>query len=242
MSAGFEPITRQTITDQVRARLIERITSGELAPGSALPAERLLSQQFGVARTSVREALQGLMSLGLVKRQSNRMYVVEHLPDVAIATHADDAAADNRKAFVQELFETRRVLELPIFELASERADAAQREEIRHIAGEFRVGMPLAEFRRLDRKFHTTIAAACGNALLMEVYGKVIDALFRSSELDSLLYDEANRARVDELIERSTRDHEAIAKAFVAGDPVQVLAASEQHLANVERRMTDELV
>lgn len=241
MSAVFEPITRHTITDQVRAQLTERIASGELAPGTALPAERTLSEQFGVARTSVREALQGLMSLGLVQRQGNRVHVVEHLPEVAIADPID-VEADSRKAFVHQLFETRRVLELPIFELASVRANDYQRDEIRKAASEFWVGMSLPAFRKLDRKFHTTIAAACGNPLLMEVYGKVIDSLFRSGEFESLLYDEANRARVDQLIERSIRDHHEIASAFLGGDPVAVLAASERHLVNVESRIIDELV
>ena len=55
--------------------------------------------------------------------------------------------------------------------------------------------MPLDEFRTLDRRFHTLIANACGNPLLVEIYGKVLDALFRSAEFESLLYDEANRDR-----------------------------------------------
>ena len=121
MTVEFGPVTRQTVAEQVRARLAERIASGELAPGSPVPAERSLSEQFGVARTSVREALQGLVSLGVVERRGNRMYVAEHLPEVVFASPAE-FAADSRKQFVVQLFETRRVLELPIFELASERA------------------------------------------------------------------------------------------------------------------------
>ncbi|HTH06755.1 MAG TPA: GntR family transcriptional regulator, partial [Ilumatobacteraceae bacterium] len=114
MTVEFGPVTRQTVAEQVRARLAERIASGELAPGSPVPAERSLSEQFGVARTSVREALQGLVSLGVVERRGNRMYVAEHLPEVVFASPAD-SAADSRKQFVVQLFETRRVLELPIF-------------------------------------------------------------------------------------------------------------------------------
>ena len=241
MTVEFGPVTRQTVAEQVRARLAERIASGELAPGSPVPAERSLSEQFGVARTSVREALQGLVSLGVVERRGNRMYVAELLPEVAFAS-PDQTEADERKQFVAQLFETRRVLELPIFELASCRANDDEREAIRRAAQEFYVGMPLQEFRVLDRRFHTLIANACGNPLLMEMYGKVLDALFRSSEFESLLYHEANRERVDELIAGSVRDHQAIAKAIHDGSAVDVVAASEQHLANVEHRMVDELI
>ena len=55
--------------------------------------------------------------------------------------------------------------------------------------------MPLNEFRVLDRRFHTLVANACANPLLVEMYGKVLDALFRSAEFESLLYHEANRDR-----------------------------------------------
>ena len=61
--------------------------------------------------------------------------------------HRPSFAADSRKQFVVQLFETRRVLELPIFELASERATADEREAIRRAAQEFWIGMPLNEFR-----------------------------------------------------------------------------------------------
>ncbi len=239
--SGFEPVTRRTVTDQVRDALASRIGSGELAPGHPLPAERGLSEQFGVARTSIREALQGLVSLGLLERRGNRVYVAERLPEVVFASSAD-IEADSRKLFVSQLFETRRVLELPIFELASCRASSAERDAIRRAAQEFWAGMALDEFRVLDRRFHTLIATACGNPLLVEMYAKVLDALFRSAEFDSLLSDTANREHVDQLIARSTADHQAIARAFVDGTAVDVLAASELHLANVEHRMVDDLV
>jgi GntR family transcriptional regulator, transcriptional repressor for pyruvate dehydrogenase complex len=241
MTVEFGPVTRQTVAEQVRARLAERIASGELAPGQPVPAERSLSEQFGVARTSVREALQGLASMRLVERRGNRMYVAELLPEVAFASPAE-SEADERKQYVAQLFETRRVLELPIFELAACRAGDDEREAIRRAAHEFWVGMPLDEFRALDRRFHTLIAGACGNALLVEMYGKVLEALFRSAEFESLLFDEANRASVDELIATSIADHTAIAKAIHDGVAVDTVAAAERHLANVEHRMVDDLI
>jgi GntR family transcriptional regulator, transcriptional repressor for pyruvate dehydrogenase complex len=240
VATTFEPITRQTITDQVRAQLSGRIVSGELAPGSTLPSERALSEGFGVARTSVREALQGLISTGLAHRRGNRVHVAEHLPTVAVSHDAQ--AADARKRYVRQLFETRRVLELPVFELACERASAAQRHDVSKLAQQFSPGLDLETFRALDRRFHTTIAVACGNPLLVELYGKVLSALFASREFESLLYDEANSANVIDIVERSGDDHHHIATAFRAGDVAAVVTATERHLQNVERRMIEELV
>jgi DNA-binding GntR family transcriptional regulator len=59
--ASYEPVYRQL------ARILrDRIQSGELRPGQALPSEAALSQTFGVSRDAVRDALAALRSDGLV--------------------------------------------------------------------------------------------------------------------------------------------------------------------------------
>ena len=97
------------------------------------------------------------------------------------------ALEEGEDADVRQLFETRRALELPIIELAARRASDAERVEIQAVADQFHPGMELAEFRRLDREFHSLIARACGNPLLVELYGKVLARLFRSEDFDELL-------------------------------------------------------
>ena len=86
-------------------------------------------------------------------------------------------------------------MELPIIRFAADRADDDARAEIADVAQRFRAGIGLAEFRRLDRRFHATIARACGNPLLVEVYSKVLARLFESDEFDRLLTSTRNRPR-----------------------------------------------
>lgn len=52
---------------QIAETLRDRITSGELAPGAAVPSESALGSEFGVARTTVRRALAALESDRLIK-------------------------------------------------------------------------------------------------------------------------------------------------------------------------------
>ena len=233
---GFEPLRRQTVSSQIRDQLLRRITTGELAPGTRVPSERDLSDQFQVARTSVREAMQGLLSLGVIERRGNRSYVAEHLPEV------DVGASDDRRGFITELFETRRVLEVPIFCKATERADAAQRAAVAHIGSRFEATMAIEDFRRLDREFHTTIATACGNPLLLELYAKVLDRLFRSSTFDALLSSEQHRPEVTQIVAESVEAHGRLTAAFLAGDVDAMAAASADHLSQVEHRMVDDLL
>jgi GntR family transcriptional repressor for pyruvate dehydrogenase complex len=232
----FQPIARETVSAQIRAQLLRRITTGELAPGQRMPSERDLAEQFQVARTSVREAMQGLLSLGVVERRGNRSFVAEHLPEVRVA-HADD-----HKGVVTELFETRRVLEVPIFTLAAARADDATRERVMDLVGRFHDDLAIEDFRRLDREFHTTIASGCGNPLLIELYGKVLDRLFRSPEFATLLGDAANEAEVRRIIGDAGAAHRAIAAAFAAADEARIRRAALDHVGQVEHQMVDELV
>jgi GntR family transcriptional repressor for pyruvate dehydrogenase complex len=233
---AFDPVTRETLSAQIRDQLLERIMNGSLEPGARVPSERDLSEQFKVARTSVREAMQGLLSLGVLERRGNRSYVVERLPDVSFDQ------VDDRKEFVRQLFETRRFLELPIIELATERASAEQRAEIRAVADRFDDTMELAEFRELDRAFHSLIAQACGNPLLVEVYHKVLARLFRSDGIESLLSDAANRDEVRTIVTDSAAQHAALAAAIADGDTGAAIAEGTAHLAAVERGLIDRLV
>jgi GntR family transcriptional repressor for pyruvate dehydrogenase complex len=233
---AFQPIPRETLSAAIRDRLVERIESGELEPGARMPSERSLSEQFAVARTSVREAMQGLLSLGVIERRGNRSYVAEQLPDIRLER------GDDRKTFVRQLFETRRVLELPIIRMAAQRATADDRREIAELAKGFTQGMALDEFRAQDRLFHAAISRAAGNPLLVEVYGKVMGQLFRSDDFASLLSADANRAEVSKIVDRSARHHAEIARAIGRGDADTAVAAGTRHLDAVERGMIDRLV
>jgi DNA-binding FadR family transcriptional regulator len=231
----FEPIARRTISEEIRDVLVDKIRNGELAPGTQLPSERELCDQFGVARTSVREAVQGLVTLGLLEKRGNRSHVVEHLPDVNFDT-------DKRKKRVRELFEVRQVVEVPIARIASRRATDAQRREILELAEGFTEDLALDEFRRRDRAFHTAIARACGNEVLAELHSKVLDTLFHSGEFDELLNADKNRRAVRDLIRDACKGHRAIAHSIADGDLSEAVTAAERHLDAVEHQMISKMV
>jgi GntR family transcriptional repressor for pyruvate dehydrogenase complex len=227
-AVGFEPVSRATISSQIRDQLLASIRSGALQPGTRLPSERDLSEQFQVARTSVREAMQGLRSIGVIERRGNRSFVVERLPDLSF----DEADGDAE--FVRQLFETRRLLEVPIIEFATQRASDEQRSHICILADRFGKGMPLSEFLERDREFHAAIAEACGNPLLVEVYGKVVARLSRSPGLEP--GDEAGR-----IVDSATEEHAALARAVAEGDVATAGACGIAHLASVERELIDRM-
>jgi len=177
----------------------------------------------------VREAIQGLASLGLVERRGNRLYVAEHLPGVTLA--------DDRKRSVAHVFEVRRLVEVPMTEFTARRANPSARELIADLAESFSPGMALDEFRRRDREFHAAIAGECGNPALAELHGKVLESLFKSTDFDSLLTDRRNASTVRRIIREAADAHRLIGEGIRKGSAAQVRRASETHLDQVEELM-----
>lgn len=219
----FQPLERTTVSEQVRDELHRRIVSGELQPGTPLPAERALAEQFRVARTSVREAIQALVALDLIERRGNRSYVVEQLPGSELP------AADRRKKGIRSLLEARRVLEVTLFEMAATRATARERAEALELA---RRPPPrrLDEFARADREFHARIARACSNAVLIEIYGRVLETLAQADLSEQVLLGIGPDDDPADVITTAAAEHLAVAEAYAAGDVETMLAAVETHL------------
>ena len=78
----FTAVRRQPLSESVYRQLEDRIVRRELAPGAELPAERALSEQLGVNRGAVREAIKRLQQAGLVAvRHGGNHVVKDYLQD-----------------------------------------------------------------------------------------------------------------------------------------------------------------
>lgn len=78
-------IERSSMWSQIASRLTEGIASGAHGPGSRLPTEHALADQFGVNRHTVRRALSSMASQGLVRMvQGSGTYVEEFAVEVLL--------------------------------------------------------------------------------------------------------------------------------------------------------------
>src|SRR5262249_3783777 len=109
------------------------------------------------------------------------------------------------------------------------------------LAAKFTPDLTIQEFRVLDRDFHWAVARAAGNALLGEIYGRVLDALFQSEDFANILYAEENSAAMARVIKMSANHHKRMAKAIRSGDVVGASAAIAKHLDTVEERLLKQL-
>ena len=145
-------------------RLRDLIRQGELRHGSRLPPERTLAEQFGVGRSSVREAIRSLELQGLV--------VTRHGSGSFVNTQSLDAIATlmapvNGSGGLEDIFEMRHLLEPQIAALAARRATAGDIERLTEILEEQQRQILEGETGvDADTEFHFTLATATHNPAL----------------------------------------------------------------------------
>jgi GntR family transcriptional repressor for pyruvate dehydrogenase complex len=153
-----------------------------------------------------------------------------------------DGNSHQRSLKVRELFEVREAMELPIAKLVAQRGSDEDVHDIVQMVCRFKSTMDVEEFRSLDRAFHWALARACGNELLTELYGKVLDRLFQSEDFATPLTARVNSRAVRVIVRDSCAAHRAIADALQRRDVEAVARAVESHLEQVQSQLIDRLI
>ncbi|SEG76792.1 regulatory protein, gntR family [Thermomonospora echinospora] len=106
---SVDPTADRPVYQQVADILRDRIRTGELAPGQLLPSEPHMVDEFGVARSTARQALAVLRGEGLVVTVPRRGTVVRPRADAEIVTLVPGQEAEARMPSPDE----RRRLKIP---------------------------------------------------------------------------------------------------------------------------------
>lgn len=115
----FEQILIEPAYRKVAAAIEERIVNRSLPEGERLPAETELARQFGVNRSTIREALRELESGGLVtRRPGSKLMTVSRPQHDAIAEGVSRALVMHNVTFM-EVWAALTILEPPIAEAAA---------------------------------------------------------------------------------------------------------------------------
>src|SRR5215475_1748186 len=124
-----EIIPRRKLYQEVVERLMDRISSGAIAPGAQLPSERELMEEYGVGRPAVREALQTLARSGIVEiAHGERARVVVPTAERLISQVAGGAMhlLRSQPESLEHLKDARLFLETGTARMAAERATDEQ--------------------------------------------------------------------------------------------------------------------
>lgn len=196
------------ISDQLREKIAQKISTGGLLPGSALD-ETSLAELYGVSRTPVREALIQLAAEGLIEMRPRHGAVVARIAPTRLL----------------EMFEVLAELEGLCGRLAARRMTDGERVEL--VAAHADCKKALFEcdadayFKGNDR-FHTAIYAGSRNRFLIEQATQLQHRLRHYQRL---------QLRVRNRMDTSFQEHEAIVRCIMAGDAQAVTEALRKHVA-----------
>jgi DNA-binding FadR family transcriptional regulator len=220
--AAFQALDRRSLAHDAAEHLKELIGSGALRPGDKLPPERALATRLGVSRPTLREAVRGLVIMGMLEtRHGAGTFVVRQ----ETAGDPLTLTIDLRDAPIEELFELRLLLEPAVAERAAARITDEELAELHALVDrmEHAVGEPSA-FILVDAEFHRAIHVAARSTMLLSVLDGISDLSLRGRTISS------TRPGVTR---RTALEHVAIVDALEAHDPLLAREAMAAHLMHI---------
>ncbi|WP_406721687.1 FCD domain-containing protein (plasmid) [Thioclava litoralis] len=153
--------------------LSSRIVSGEYAKDERLPSERQMAQDLGVARNTVREALDYLETRLMIRRRQGSGSFVIYDPAGTLQAHSPVA----EETGPLHLLTVRGVLEPEIVRLAILSMSPKQITALSEIVSQMEaMSTDATAFIRLEEEFHRQLALGTGNPLLVACFNLVLDA------------------------------------------------------------------
>ncbi|MGE4557395.1 MAG: FadR/GntR family transcriptional regulator [Desulfovibrionaceae bacterium] len=213
-------LQRKRLSDQVIEELIARITSGELQAGDKLPPEPQLMEQFGVGRSSIREAIGALELLGLLSVRPGQGTRITDATDTPRSIGLSLITMGREK--IRELVEARTELEQIIARFAAERATEDDIAEIKKQHKKLiQAQKNGAKLITADMEFHTAVASACHNTVFIRFFSELHQPIRHWMQ---------QKAKYDWGFDRVVEEHEAILHAIEAHDADAAQAAMQQHI------------
>ena len=158
-------LKRETLSDQVAARLMEHIVNENLQPGEVLPSEHKLAELFGVSRPVVREALRSLSAQGVVNVVSGKGAIVQPVDDQLLQIFFQRILQTGQSSAI-DLMGVRKQLECYSATLAAERRQPEEVSELEKTITSMNKALQATDldaYAELDVKLHLQIATAAHN-------------------------------------------------------------------------------
>jgi GntR family transcriptional repressor for pyruvate dehydrogenase complex len=181
VTATFEAIKRQRLSDAISEQIEVLIASGALRSGDKLPPERELAERFGVSRGAVREALRALEHTGLVSLHAGAR-------GGAFIGHGNPGLIGDSfrnlyrlgSVSLDDLTEARQWLQSTVARIAARRATA---EELAALEANVDEAERLFKAGRYDDKidvhidFHNLLARATHNSVMIMLMGALMEVM-----------------------------------------------------------------
>lgn len=224
MPQAIDPIQYQSSYKLAAERIRRAIELGTYLPGERLPPSREFAYQLGISVATLREAVRGLIDAGLLemRRGPKGGLVVLEQPRSQRRRRVSKAALGE----ITQLIELRQAVEGEAARLAAERRTEADLRRLQKsfdtmskLIKEPEDGRRSARFTRADTQFHTDIARAGRNELLVPV---IEDARVRLFTAMGFAF--------AQLTSDANDGHDAILREIDRGRPEAAAKAARRHV------------
>jgi GntR family transcriptional repressor for pyruvate dehydrogenase complex len=228
----FTKIAARSVSDEIVDQVLSAILTGKLAAGDRLPPERALSEAFGVGRQAVREGLQKLHGMGLIRAAKPQGTFVQLLsPDVI--RRPLSRLLEQETGRVVNFLDVRKWLEGMT---AAEAAERATEDDLVKIEAALE-GVTAAAARddrealdAADIAFHLAIVQASHNPATIELMEMYRSLMWSSHGFRLVLLEAADFGAV-------CQEHRAVAEAIRARDAIKARESMMQHIEMIRSRI-----
>lgn len=208
---NIEPVNRESTAAIIARQLRDAITNGSLPPGTQL-GEADLAAQFQVSRGPLREAMQRLVSEGLLRSERHRgLFVIDLEPED-----------------VHDIYTARLAIERSavLCVLRGDRDGVA--EQLTEVLQQMTTAATKAEITEADLRFHEVLVAASGSKRLQRMArGLLVETRMCLSALGRTYADDEERIT----------EHKRITEAIRSGDEAAALSLLEAHMEDAVQRL-----
>ncbi|GEN36617.1 FadR/GntR family transcriptional regulator [Aneurinibacillus danicus] len=217
--------------------LQKMIEEGMLKPGARIKTIDKLAEQYGVGKSTIREALSQLKARGLVESRQGEGTFVKSDATAALKKLSTLTVSNHQE--LTHLLQVRKIIETGCAEIAALAHDEKDEAMLREIVNNMALCGDNEEMSRIyDIQFHMAIARATKNPFLnnmMESISEVMNYTIRDSR-NLWLYSKDGSAS------RLYQEHMEIFEAIRSRDPKKARRMLERHLTRVEKALEANLL
>jgi GntR family transcriptional regulator, transcriptional repressor for pyruvate dehydrogenase complex len=220
---------RSSLVDEAADDLRQMILSGQLQPGEFLPPQKELAARFEVGTSTIREAVQSLIAVGLLQAHPGKGTWVREDALHAMDTLIHPSAVKTRlgQLNARSLCEARAVVEVALSEFAALRATPEDLRKIRTALEAMRERVDdTTAFVKADLDFHVAVANAGHNDLLAQFYH------LAHTLLEEVIHELISLPNVKQ---ESIEIQGAVLEAIEGHNPHAARLAAEQHMQYIYR-------
>ena len=219
--------SNKRLVDRVVSEIQNQIIEGKLSPGTKLPSERELTEQLGVSRTALREAVRMLVTKGLLETRPGVGSFVKKVTGDQITGPLSMIMGQAGGVSLDHLSQVRQILEV---EIAQEAAREATDQDFERLDAVLR-DLSLAkedpvEFNRLDAEFHSVLAGASHNPFLAVLLDSIRELIENVRQMIQ---------HYPRLVDVVIPDHLAIYEAIKSRNPDGARQAMQRHLEHARQ-------